>query len=51
MSKKYFFVFCKEDLLLEKTSDGSYTIPCGEEPPTEVKPCRRSGGCLLPAES
>jgi NAD+ diphosphatase len=38
MSKKYFFVFCKEDLLLEKTSDGSYTIPCGEEPPTEVKP-------------
>mgnify|MGYP007092169091 CR=1 FL=1 len=35
---KYYFVFCKEDLLLEKTSDGSYTIPLQEEPPVEVKP-------------
>lgn len=35
---KYYFVFCKEDLLLEKTSDGGYTIPFGEEPPTEIKP-------------
>ena len=34
--KKYFFVFCKEDLLLEKTAEG-YTIPLLEEPPTEVK--------------
>lgn len=34
--KKYFFVFCKEDLLLEKTTEG-YTIPFLEEPPTEVK--------------
>ena len=36
--KKYFFVFCKEDLLLEKTADGGYTIPLHEEPPVEVKP-------------
>ena len=36
--KKYFFVFCKEDLLLEKCADGSYTIPLQEEAPTEVKP-------------
>ena len=36
--KKYYFVFCKEELLLEKTADGSYTIPCQEEPPVEVKP-------------
>ena len=36
--KTYYFVFCKEDLLLEKTSDGQYTIPLQEEPPTEVKP-------------
>ena len=36
--KTYYFVFCKEDLLLEKTSDGGYTIPLQEEPPTAVKP-------------
>ena len=36
--KRYYFVFCKEDLLLEQTADGTYTIPLGEEPPTEVKP-------------
>jgi NAD+ diphosphatase len=35
---KYYFVFCKEDLLLEKTADGGYTIPCQEEPPIEMKP-------------
>ena len=26
MAKTYYFVFCKEDLLLEKTADGGYTI-------------------------
>lgn len=36
--KKYYFVFCKDDLLLEKQADGSFTIPCQEEPPTEIKP-------------
>ena len=36
--KKYYFVFCKDDLLLEPLADGSYTIPLQEEPPTEVKP-------------
>ena len=36
--KKYYFVFCKDDLLLEQRSDGSFTIPFCEEPPTEVKP-------------
>ena len=36
--KKYYFVFCKEDLLLLKTAEGGYTIPLCEEPPTEVKP-------------
>ena len=36
--KKYYFVFCKDDLLLERLEDGNYTIPCCEEPPTEVKP-------------
>lgn len=35
--KKYYFVFCKDDLLLEQRPDGSFTIPCSEEPPTEVK--------------
>ncbi len=36
--KKYYFVFCKDAVLLEKQADGSYTIPLTEEPPTEVKP-------------
>jgi len=36
--KKYFFVFSKDELLLEEQSDGTYTIPLSEEPPTEVKP-------------
>lgn len=35
---QYYFVFCKDELLLEKKSDGSYTIPLGKVPPTEVKP-------------
>ena len=33
----YWFIFCKTDLMLEKTSDGSHTIPYGEEPPVSVK--------------
>lgn len=36
--EKYFFVFCKGDILLEKQHDGTYTIPFGKEPPTEIKP-------------
>ena len=36
--KCYFFVFCKDDLLLELLPDGTYTIPLCEAPPTEVKP-------------
>lgn len=35
--KSYWFVFCKTDLMLEKQTDGSYTIPLQEEPPIEVK--------------
>ena len=35
---RYWFVFCKTDLLLEKLPDGTYTIPHGEEPPVEIKP-------------
>ena len=34
----YYFVFCKESLLLEHLPDGSYTVPLCEQPPTEVKP-------------
>lgn len=36
--KTYYFVFCKDNLMLERRTDGSYTIPLQEEPPTEVKP-------------
>ena len=37
MERKYWFVFCKGDLLLEKTSEGRYTIPYQEEAPTALK--------------
>ena len=37
MERKYWFVFCKGDLLLEKTSEGRYTIPYQEEAPTPLK--------------
>lgn len=36
--QKYYFVFCKDDLMLERMPDGSYTIPFQETPPTELKP-------------
>ena len=36
--KHYYFVFCKDELLIEQLPDGSYTIPLCEEPPVEVKP-------------
>lgn len=36
--KQYYFVFCKDDLMLERQADGTYTIPCQEEAPTEIKP-------------
>ena len=35
--KYYWFVFCKTELLLEKTLEGQYTIPYGEEPPVAVR--------------
>ena len=31
-----YYVFCKDELLLERTAEG-YTIPEGNEPPTELK--------------
>lgn len=36
--KTHYFIFHKEHLLLEKTPDGSYTIPYGEEPPIKTMP-------------
>ena len=35
--KYYWFVFCKTELLIEKTKEGQYTIPYGEEPPVGLK--------------
>lgn len=32
----YWFVFCKDDLLLQKNADGTYTIPYSEEPPVAL---------------
>ena len=36
--KKYYFIFCNDALLLEKTREGGYTIPLQEEPPVGLKP-------------
>jgi len=36
--KHFYFVFCKESLLLEKRLDGTFTIPLQEQPPIEQKP-------------
>lgn len=33
---KYYFVFCNGEILLEKQNDGTYTIPCRDEPPTAM---------------
>lgn len=36
--KSYYFVFCKDELLLEQQPDGLCTVPLYEEPPIGVKP-------------
>lgn len=36
--KTYYFVFCKESLLVEQRNDGTYSVPLSDEPPTNVKP-------------
>ena len=37
-NKKYWFVFCKTDLLLEQQPDGSWSVPYQETPPVAMKP-------------
>lgn len=37
MANKYWFVFCKDELLLERLPDGTFTIPFAEECPTKVE--------------
>ena len=34
--KRYWFVFCNSELMLEKTPDGKYTIPLQEEAPVNI---------------
>lgn len=34
----YYYVFCKDSLLLEQGADGTCSIPCANEPPTDTKP-------------
>ena len=36
--RKFWFVFCKTDLLLEQQNDGTWAVPCQEEPPVPLKP-------------
>lgn len=35
---KYYFVFHRGDLLMERLADGSYSVPHGTEPPTTIEP-------------
>ena len=34
---KLWFIFCQDDLLLQKTEEGKFTVPKGEEPPVVLK--------------
>ena len=36
--KKYWFIFCKTDIVLVKHNDGTFTVPLSEYPPIAVKP-------------
>ena len=36
--KKYWFVFCQDDLLTEEMGDGTWDVPFLEEPPIALKP-------------
>ena len=38
MNDTYWFVFCKDSLLLECKEDGSYMIPCGPKSPVKTQP-------------
>ena len=35
--KMFWFIFCQDDLLLQKTGEGMFTVPMGEEPPVVLK--------------
>ena len=37
MTNRYYFVFCRDSLLLQRLPDGTFTIPLQEEPPIAVK--------------
>jgi len=37
-NKKYWFVFCKDDLLIEEQVDGTWDVPFAELPPVALKP-------------
>lgn len=41
MKEQYYFVFCKESVLLERCSGSTFTIPLGAAPPTAIKPWTR----------
>lgn len=34
---KLWFIFCQDDLLLQKTDEGKFTVPMGDEPPVALK--------------
>ena len=38
MNEQYYFVFCKESVLLERCTSSTFTIPRAVEPPTALKP-------------
>ncbi len=36
-AQSWWFIFYKDQLLLEKKEDGIYTVPCGESSPIVIK--------------
>ena len=36
--KRYYFIFSKNNILLEQQSNGTFTIPCAEEVPIGIHP-------------
>jgi len=43
-----YFVFCQSDILLRKTGDDTFIIPCADTPPTEIKQWTRRLTVTLP---
>lgn len=48
METRRYFVFCKDDLMLQQLPDGTFTVPEASEPPTPVKPWTHQMSVTMP---